>query len=119
MKHPFVLAITGASGVLYAVRLLEVMLRRGCHVHLTISSSGCVVLQQELGVVVDLERFSLRDLTQPAMGDGNGAATDMQLAAVEMLQGLEAAIRALAAVTAASSIIIPATSWPLSPAARS
>jgi 4-hydroxy-3-polyprenylbenzoate decarboxylase len=92
MKHPFVLAITGASGVLYAVRLLEVLLRRGCRVHLTISPSGRVVLQQELGVVVDLERFSLRDLTQPAMGDGNGAATDMQIAAAEIMQGLEATI---------------------------
>jgi 4-hydroxy-3-polyprenylbenzoate decarboxylase len=92
MKHPFVLAITGASGVLYAIRLLEVLLRRGCRVHLTISPSGRVVLQQELGVVVDLERFSLSDLTQSAMGDGRSPATDMQLVTVEMLQGLEAAV---------------------------
>lgn len=92
MKHPFVLAITGASGVLYAFRLLEVLLRRGCHVHLTISPSGRVVLQQELGVAVDLERFSPRDLTQPARDDGNGTATEMQLAAGEIMRGLETAI---------------------------
>lgn len=94
MKHPFVLAITGASGVLYAVRLLEVLLRRGCDVHLTISSSACVVLRQELGVTVDPNQFSPRDLTQAAAGNGNGATTEMQSAAVEMLQGLEAAVRA-------------------------
>ena len=29
MKHPLVLAITGASGVIHALRLLEVLLERG------------------------------------------------------------------------------------------
>lgn len=52
-----VLAITGASGSIYAVRLLDVLLRAGCHVHLLISSAGAAVIKQELGVAVDLDHF--------------------------------------------------------------
>lgn len=54
---PLVLAITGASGAIYATRLLEVLLREGNEVHLTISPSGKVVLKQELDIEVSLERF--------------------------------------------------------------
>lgn len=53
----FVLAMTGASGVPYAVRLLRVLAATGRTVHLTISPSGAEVLRQEVGIVVDLERF--------------------------------------------------------------
>jgi len=65
MTDPVVLAITGASGAVYAIRLLEQLLASGCHVHLSISPSGQMVLRQELDVTVDLERFdpaSLVDL---------------------------------------------------------
>lgn len=92
MKHPFVLAITGASGVLYTIRLLEVLLQRGADVHLTISPSGRVVLQQELGVLVNLERFRLRDLTQPVASVPPGDATEMQRTIQDMLHGLEEAL---------------------------
>jgi 4-hydroxy-3-polyprenylbenzoate decarboxylase len=57
MPHPYVLAITGASGAVYAVRLLEVMLRQGCTVHVTLSPSGAAVLKQELGLEVNLAKF--------------------------------------------------------------
>ncbi len=43
-----VLAITGASGVIYAVRLLEVLTAAGCDVYLSISPSAQKVLKQEL-----------------------------------------------------------------------
>jgi 4-hydroxy-3-polyprenylbenzoate decarboxylase len=55
--HPLILAITGASGAVYAVRLLDVLLASGREVHLVISPSGNAVLKQELGTLVDLERF--------------------------------------------------------------
>ena len=58
MKRNIVLAITGASGASYAVRLLEVLLSAGCNVHLTISSAAQAVLRQELGLAVDLENFN-------------------------------------------------------------
>ncbi len=54
---PIVLAMTGASGAPYAVRLLQVLCRAGRTVHLTISESGAQVLREEMGLVVSLKRF--------------------------------------------------------------
>jgi len=56
---PIVVAITGASGAPYGVRLLEVLLAAGRDVHLTVSPSGAAVLQEEIGRRVDLDRFDL------------------------------------------------------------
>jgi flavin prenyltransferase len=58
MKRNIVVAITGASGVTYSVRLLEVLLAAGCDVHLIVSKAGQIVLKQELGLSVDLDHFS-------------------------------------------------------------
>jgi 4-hydroxy-3-polyprenylbenzoate decarboxylase len=57
-----VLAITGASGAPYGVRLLEALLQAEWTVHLTISPSGAHVLEQELDRRVRLDRFGLHDL---------------------------------------------------------
>src|SRR6266550_1332993 len=57
-----VLAITGASGSPYGVRLLEVLLRAGRTVHLTISPAAAEVIERELGRKVNLDRFALADL---------------------------------------------------------
>lgn len=62
MKHPVVLAITGASGAVYGVRLLEVLLQQGCPIDLTISPAGKQVIAEELGKQVDLETFRLDPL---------------------------------------------------------
>jgi flavin prenyltransferase len=59
---PLVVAITGASGAPYGVRLLEVLLTAGREVHLSVSPSGQAVIQEELGRRVDLEQFNLADL---------------------------------------------------------
>ncbi len=42
------LAITGASGAIYGVRLLEELLRAECQVHLLLSSAAKVVIETEL-----------------------------------------------------------------------
>ena len=55
--RPLVLAMTGASGMPYAVRALQVLTRLGRTVHLTISTSAAAVLRQEMDVVVSLSRF--------------------------------------------------------------
>lgn len=47
---PLVLAITGASGAPYAVRLLEVLARAKVPVWLIVSSHGWRLLQQEAGI---------------------------------------------------------------------
>jgi 4-hydroxy-3-polyprenylbenzoate decarboxylase len=62
MKRNVVLAITGASGAIYAVRLLDVLVAAGCDVQLAISTAGKAVLRQELGLDVDIEQFRLDSL---------------------------------------------------------
>lgn len=70
MKHQYCIAITGASGAVYAVRLLEVLLAAGYDVHLSISPTGRDVLQQELDLNVDLDNFKVSSLL---LGDVNEA----------------------------------------------
>lgn len=55
-------AITGASGAVYAVRLIEVLLATGHDVHLSISPSGAQVIDQEMNLKVDLDDFRIADL---------------------------------------------------------
>lgn len=57
-----VLAMTGASGSAYGIRLLEVLLRAGRTVHLTISPAAVEVLLQEMDRKLKLDRFALADL---------------------------------------------------------
>ena len=60
--NPVVLAITGASGSIYAVRLLEVLLAAGRDVDLCISPAGCEVFKHELGITVDLDNFAVEQI---------------------------------------------------------
>jgi 4-hydroxy-3-polyprenylbenzoate decarboxylase len=72
MKRNIVVAITGASGAPYAVRLLEVLLAAGCDVHLSISAVAQAVLRHDLNLTVDLDNFSPAMLmldTGPAFRD--------------------------------------------------
>ncbi|MEZ6087811.1 MAG: flavin prenyltransferase UbiX [Pirellulaceae bacterium] len=66
MNHPLVVAITGGSGAVYAMRLLQVLLSTGREVFLTLSPSGADVIRQELNVDVDLspDKFDPRPLVQ-------------------------------------------------------
>jgi 4-hydroxy-3-polyprenylbenzoate decarboxylase len=57
MADDLVVALTGASGSPYGVRLLDVLLRAGRTVHLAISPAAAQVMERELGVAVDLARF--------------------------------------------------------------
>jgi 4-hydroxy-3-polyprenylbenzoate decarboxylase len=57
--EPLILAITGASGVIYGQRLLQVLVEKGTNVHLLISPAGRLVIEQELGISLNLEDFDL------------------------------------------------------------
>ncbi|HYV39705.1 MAG TPA: flavin prenyltransferase UbiX [Gemmataceae bacterium] len=70
-----VLAMTGASGSPYGVRLLEVLLRAGRTVHLSISPAGADVIFQEEGKRLNLAKFDLTDL----LGDKAALAKPGQL----------------------------------------
>lgn len=73
MTKNVILAITGASGAVYAVRLLQVVLAAGHDVHLSISSSGKVVIKQELDVDVDLDHFDPAVFSPAALRENRGA----------------------------------------------
>ena len=62
MKQPICIGVTGASGAIYAVRLLEVLRAGGRDVHLSISTSGRDVIRQELGLTIDVDAFKLEQL---------------------------------------------------------
>lgn len=65
-----VVAVTGASGAVYAVRLLDVLLHAGRNVHLTISPAAARVFEEELGLSIRPSEFTLEqllpDLDSPA-----------------------------------------------------
>ncbi len=52
-----VVAMSGASGTPYAVRLLHVLGQTGRRIHLTITPSAVEVLRDEMGLEVDLDAF--------------------------------------------------------------
>ena len=60
-----VVALTGASGAPYGVRLLEVLLRAGRTVHLSISPAATEVIAKELDRKVRLDHFDPADLFGP------------------------------------------------------
>jgi 4-hydroxy-3-polyprenylbenzoate decarboxylase len=62
MHHPIIVGITGASGAIYALRLLETLLSAAREVHLTISPSGRDVLRHELNLDLDLHDFDAKHL---------------------------------------------------------
>jgi 4-hydroxy-3-polyprenylbenzoate decarboxylase len=68
---PIVVAITGASGAAYGIRLVEVLLAAGREIHLTVSPSGQAVFATETDRRLDLDRFELAALlgkATPAAG---------------------------------------------------
>ncbi len=64
--NDLVVAMTGASGAPYGVRLLEVLIRAGRTVHLVLSPAAVQVIEQEMDRRIDLGRFKLDDLLGPA-----------------------------------------------------
>src|SRR5215471_1565090 len=74
--NDLVLALTGASGAPYGVRLLEVLLAAGRTVHLCVSPAACQVIAQELDRTVRVDRFRAEDLlgseAVARLGDGLG-----------------------------------------------
>ncbi len=56
-RKRFVVAITGASGALYAVRTVAALLEQGCHLDLVVSEFGRRLLRDELGEDAAAERL--------------------------------------------------------------
>ena len=58
VKRTVALAITGASGAVYATRTLAALLERGCHVELIVTEYGRRLLRDELGDAAAVERIT-------------------------------------------------------------
>src|SRR4026209_1977174 len=56
-RRSFALAITGASGAIYATRPMAALLERGCHLELVISDYGRRLLRDELGDAAAVDRL--------------------------------------------------------------
>jgi 4-hydroxy-3-polyprenylbenzoate decarboxylase len=56
-KPTIAVAITGASGALYATRTVAALLARGAHLELVVSDYGRRLLRDELGEEVNVERL--------------------------------------------------------------
>ena len=79
-EKPLVVAVTGGSGAIYAVRLLQALLHTEREIYLTLSPSGIDVIRQELKLSLDLEpaRFDAQPLIEhcPTWSDRKPALAD-------------------------------------------
>jgi 4-hydroxy-3-polyprenylbenzoate decarboxylase len=57
-RSSLAMAITGASGAMYATRTLAALLERGCHVELIVSEYGRRLLRDELGDEASIDRLA-------------------------------------------------------------
>lgn len=64
MSKNLVLAVTGASGTAYALRLGQVLLRSDLHIHLIVSEAARMVAMRELGVNLPPDNASGEDWKQ-------------------------------------------------------
>jgi len=77
-------AMTGASGAVYSIRLVEVLLATGHDVHLSISPSGAQVIHEEMELRVDLDDFKASDL----MLDNVTEAADSKIRLLQASAGI-------------------------------
>ncbi len=61
-KQPIALAITGASGSAYGLRLLELLLQNGRQVYLMISKAGEMVIPMETGIELPAEISQMEEM---------------------------------------------------------
>jgi flavin prenyltransferase len=71
--HSVAVAVTGASGALYATRTIAALLERGCHLELIVSDYGRRLLRDELGDAAAMDR--LFDFLAERYGDRVRAGT--------------------------------------------
>ncbi|HMM46409.1 MAG TPA: flavin prenyltransferase UbiX [Thiobacillaceae bacterium] len=66
------LALSGASGMAYGLRLLECLLAAGVHVQLLVSQAAHIVAKQELGVALPARAGDLQKQLGESLDAGNG-----------------------------------------------
>ena len=72
-RRHIVVAVTGASGAIYAVRTIAALLELGCHLEIVFSDYGKRLLMDELGPDAKVDR--LLEIMRARYGDGVGNGT--------------------------------------------
>jgi len=72
-RRSIAVAITGASGAVYATRTMAALLERGCHLELVVSDYGRRLLRDELGDAAAIDKFA--DYLAAAYGEGTRRGT--------------------------------------------
>lgn len=57
-RRSIAVAITGASGAIYAIRTIAALLERGCHIELVVSDYGRRLLRDELGDDASIDKLT-------------------------------------------------------------
>ena len=74
-RQAIAIAITGASGAIYATRTVAALLERGVHVELIVSDYGRRLLRDELGEEASIDRFTAFLAGKYGAGVGAGTMT--------------------------------------------
>jgi flavin prenyltransferase len=67
-RRSIAIAVTGASGAVYATRTMAALLERGCHLELVVSDYGRRLLRDELGDAASVDK--LLDYLAATYGEG-------------------------------------------------
>ncbi|MBW7459043.1 UbiX family flavin prenyltransferase [Paenibacillus sepulcri] len=70
VRKRWVVGITGASGSVYGIRLIEVLLASDVEVHLVVTESGWRVLKEELGWDTTRRQAALEDKFKAELDEG-------------------------------------------------
>ena len=74
-KRSIAIAVTGASGALYATRTMAALLERGCHLELVVSDYGRRLLRDELGEEAAIEKIGAYLESKYGAATRNGSYT--------------------------------------------
>jgi 4-hydroxy-3-polyprenylbenzoate decarboxylase len=69
------MAITGASGAIYAARTMAALLERGCHLEVVVSEYGRRLLRDELGDTASIDKLTDYLITKYGSSVRNGTTT--------------------------------------------
>ncbi len=74
-RRSIAVAVTGASGAIYATRTIAALLERGCHVELVVSDYGRRLLRDELGEAASIDKLTDYLVSKYGGGVRSGTST--------------------------------------------
>jgi 4-hydroxy-3-polyprenylbenzoate decarboxylase len=74
-RRSIAVAVTGASGAIYATRTIAALLERGCHIELVVSDYGRRLLRDELGDEASIDKLTDYLVSKYGGGVRSGSST--------------------------------------------